>query len=92
MKNSDTQAQVVRQLTQQVAVMAATAGSVNTSLIESVDVLIPEDQDYQRIRDELQAINDLLYSAQVKLTDLAASLEYTEPAEPAEPAETESGK
>lgn len=89
MKNSDTQAQVVRQLTQQVAVMAATAGSVNTSLIESVDVLVPEDQDYQRIRDELQAINDLLYSAQVKLTDLAASLEYTEPAEPAE---TESGK
>lgn len=89
MKNSDTQAQVVRQLTQQVAVMAATAGSVNTSLIESVDVLVPEDQDYQRIKDELQSINDLLYSAQVKLTDLAASLEY---AEPAEPAETESGK
>lgn len=89
MKNSDTQAQVVRQLTQQVAVMAATAGSVNTSLIESVDVLVPEDQDYQRIRDELQAINDLLYSAQVKLTDLATSLEYTEPAEQAE---TESGK
>ena len=89
MKNSDTQAQVVRQLTQQFAVMAATAGSVNTSLIESVDVLVPEDQDYQRIKDELQSINDLLYSAQVKLTDLAASLEY---AEPAEPAETESGK